>query len=174
MEKSVKTTGVLFVGWFKVRLPILLYNATIISTIIVLTQFPPFIWRVFCLDIFLESLELNQKYFTPISSSRHIEFAVAFPCKFDPVWSGLIQFPYHPLNNWIIIDVILCSAALILLSKLYLLTKSYIFSQTRSSDFWHHLRFHQPLNLHHEIISFHANLLMWVALLIMVHILPTI
>ena len=74
--------------------------------------------------------------------------------QFDRVWSGLIQFPYHPLNNWIIIDVILCSAALILLSKLYSLTKSYIFSQSRSSDFWHHLRFHQPLNLHHEIIYF--------------------
>ena len=40
----------------------------------------------------LESPESNQKYFTPISSSRHTEFAVAFPCKFDPVWSNLIQF----------------------------------------------------------------------------------
>ena len=113
----------------------------------------------------LESPESNQKYFTPISSSRHTEFAVAFPCKFDPVWSGLIQFQYHPLNNWILIDVLLCSAALIWLSKLYLLTKSYIlFPQSRSSDFWHLLRFHQPLNLHHDIISFHANLLICVAL----------
>ena len=36
---------------------------------------------------------MNQKHFvTPISSSRHTKFVVAFPCKFDPVWSGLIQF----------------------------------------------------------------------------------
>ena len=36
---------------------------------------------------------MNQKHFvTLISSSRHTKFVVAFPCKFDPVWSGLIQF----------------------------------------------------------------------------------
>lgn len=161
MDETVEFGVFTFCERFKVRWPILIYNA--MQPTIFPSYLTSFSWHFLESPVWIKSILSH--WFRAVDTPNLLWLFHASLIQFDPVWSSLIQFPYHPLNNWIIINVILRSAALILLSKLYLLTKSYIFSQSRSSDFWHHLRFHQPLNLHHEMISFHANLLMWVALL---------
>ena len=120
------------------------------------------------------SICMNQKHFvTLISSSRHTKFVVAFPCKFDPVWSS-----FH---------IILSTIELSSMSFCAVLLWFYCPSCTYSQN---HTYFHNPevpifgttwdfTNLSTSTMKwFHFMRIYWCEwhylLIIMVHILPTI